>query len=88
MLICRTQVEELWESMCTAVVNLTAKGLSDVEDAEALIKIKTIIALFIQTMEVCYAPSLRSGMRWAFSLYVIGLGVLGDSVGQLPSQTI
>ncbi|KAF4954095.1 hypothetical protein FGADI_5522 [Fusarium gaditjirri] len=44
-------VEELWESMCTAVINLTSKALSDVEDAEALIKIKTIIALFIQTME-------------------------------------
>jgi hypothetical protein len=37
--------------MCTAVINLTSKGLGDVEDAEALIKIKTIIALFIQTME-------------------------------------
>jgi hypothetical protein len=34
------------------VINLTSKALSDVEDAEALIKIKTIIALFIQTMEV------------------------------------
>ncbi|RFN45108.1 hypothetical protein FIE12Z_10633 [Fusarium flagelliforme] len=44
-------VEELWDSMCTAVINLTSKGLSNVEDAEALIKIKTIIALFIQTME-------------------------------------
>ncbi|TXC00935.1 hypothetical protein FocTR4_00009194 [Fusarium oxysporum f. sp. cubense] len=44
-------VEELWESMCTAVINLTSKALSDIEDAEALIKIKTIIALFIQTME-------------------------------------
>jgi hypothetical protein len=38
--------------MCTAVINLTSKALSDIEDAEALIKIKTIIALFIQTMEV------------------------------------
>ncbi|KAF5242997.1 hypothetical protein FANTH_8402 [Fusarium anthophilum] len=44
-------VEELWESMCTAVINLTSKALSDIENAEALIKIKTIIALFIQTME-------------------------------------
>ncbi|KAF5580968.1 exocyst complex component sec15 [Fusarium pseudoanthophilum] len=44
-------VEDLWESMCTAVINLTSKALSDIENAEALIKIKTIIALFIQTME-------------------------------------
>ena len=40
--------------MCTAVINLTSKSLNDVTDAEALIKIKTIIALFIQTMEVRY----------------------------------
>ncbi|KAI6750195.1 hypothetical protein HG531_007460 [Fusarium graminearum] len=46
-----SDVEELWDSMCTAVINLTSKGLGDIEDAEALIKIKTIIALFIQTME-------------------------------------
>jgi hydrogenase maturation factor HypF (carbamoyltransferase family) len=38
--------------MCTAVINLTSKALSNIENAEALIKIKTIIALFIQTMEV------------------------------------
>lgn len=46
--------------MCTAVINLTSKGLGDVADAEALIKIKTIIALFIQTMEVRNAPSPKS----------------------------
>lgn len=44
--------------MCTAVINLTSKSLNDVTDAEALIKIKTIIALFIQTMEVgCRQPA-------------------------------
>lgn len=47
--------------MCTAVINLTSKSLNDVTDAEALIKIKTIIALFIQTMEVrCYKPATLS----------------------------
>ncbi|KAM5362723.1 hypothetical protein ACJZ2D_012385 [Fusarium nematophilum] len=44
-------VEELWESMCSAVIKLTSKALDDITDAEALIKIKTILALFIQTME-------------------------------------
>jgi hypothetical protein len=53
--------------MCTAVINLTSKSLNDVTDAEALIKIKTIIALFIQTMEVRYRQSSIPGeglIRW------------------------
>lgn len=69
--------------MCTAVINLTSKGLSNVEDAEALIKIKTIIALFIQTMEVRNAPSTDP---WALSIMDIaktypGLGICSGNVG-------
>lgn len=69
--------------MCTAVINLTSKGLSNVEDAEALIKIKTIIALFIQTMEVRNAPSID---LWALSIMDIaktysGLGICSGNVG-------
>jgi len=45
------EVEELWESMCTTAVNLTAKALYDVNNAEVLLKIKTFIIMFIQTME-------------------------------------
>jgi hypothetical protein len=76
-------VEELWDSMCTAVINLTSKGLGDVQDAEALIKIKTIIALFIQTMEVRNASSHHV---WALIAMNItkgnsGLGVYSDNVG-------
>ncbi|KEZ44890.1 hypothetical protein SAPIO_CDS3025 [Scedosporium apiospermum] len=44
-------VEELWDSMCQAAVNLTSKALNDVTDAEVLLKIKGFISLFIQTME-------------------------------------
>ncbi|KAF4120251.1 exocyst complex component 6, partial [Geosmithia morbida] len=44
-------VEELWESMCTAAINLTSKALGEVNNAEVLLKIKTFISLFIQTME-------------------------------------
>lgn len=38
--------------MCTAAVNLTTRALNEVNNAEVLLKIKTFISLFIQTMEV------------------------------------
>ncbi|RYP61617.1 hypothetical protein DL769_007615 [Monosporascus sp. CRB-8-3] len=44
-------VEELWDSMCSAAISLTAKALADINNAEIILKIKTMIALFIQTME-------------------------------------
>lgn len=50
------QVEELWESMCSAAINLTARALNDVSNAEVLLKIKGFIALFVQTMEVGVVP--------------------------------
>jgi hypothetical protein len=37
--------------MCAAAINLTSKALNDVNNAEVLLKIKTFISLFIQTME-------------------------------------
>lgn len=37
--------------MCTAAISLTSKALNDVDNAEVLLKIKTFISLFIQTME-------------------------------------
>ncbi|CAI6082094.1 unnamed protein product [Clonostachys chloroleuca] len=43
-------VEELWESLCTAAINLTNRALGDVTNAEVLLKIKGFISLFIQTM--------------------------------------
>lgn len=44
-------VEELWDSMCSSAINLTSKALGDVNNAEVLLKLKGMIALFIQTME-------------------------------------
>ncbi|KJZ75983.1 hypothetical protein HIM_04439 [Hirsutella minnesotensis 3608] len=44
-------VEELWESMCSAAIKLTSKAINDVGNAEVLLKIKGFIALFVQTME-------------------------------------
>ncbi|KHO00886.1 Exocyst complex component Sec15 [Metarhizium album ARSEF 1941] len=44
-------IEELWESMCSAAISLTSRALNDVNNAEVLLKIKGFIALFVQTME-------------------------------------
>ncbi|KAF7516040.1 hypothetical protein G7054_g14324 [Neopestalotiopsis clavispora] len=44
-------VEELWDSMCSSAITLTSKALSEVNNAEILLKIKGMFALFIQTME-------------------------------------
>ena len=44
-------VEELWDSMCQTAISLISKALPEVTNAEVLLKVKSIIALFIQTME-------------------------------------
>ncbi|KAL2837324.1 exocyst complex subunit Sec15-like-domain-containing protein [Aspergillus pseudodeflectus] len=43
-------VDELWESMCKTAVTLISKALYEVDNAESLLKIKNLIALFMQTM--------------------------------------
>lgn len=50
------QVEELWHSMCQTAIMLISKALHEVTNAEVLLKIKGIIALFIQTMDVSLRP--------------------------------
>ena len=44
-------VDELWDSMCQNAVTLITKALPTVDNDEKLLKIKGVIALFIQTME-------------------------------------
>ncbi|CAG8971932.1 hypothetical protein HYALB_00003267 [Hymenoscyphus albidus] len=44
-------VDELWDSMCSTAIKLITKALDQVDNAEVLLKIKGVIALFIQTME-------------------------------------
>ncbi|KAL1873980.1 hypothetical protein VTK73DRAFT_681 [Phialemonium thermophilum] len=44
-------VDELWDSMCHTAIALITKALSDVSNAEVLLNLKAVIALFIQTME-------------------------------------
>ncbi|KAL4861114.1 hypothetical protein BDV12DRAFT_75444 [Aspergillus spectabilis] len=43
-------VDELWDSMCQTAVGLISKALHEVDNAESLLKIKNLIALFMQTM--------------------------------------
>jgi exocyst complex component 6 len=44
-------VDDLWDSMCHTAINLVSNALDQVQNAEILLKIKGVIALFIQTME-------------------------------------
>jgi len=44
-------VDDLWESMCQSAIALITKCLPAVNSDEKLLKIKGVIALFIQTME-------------------------------------
>ncbi|KAL4801736.1 exocyst complex subunit Sec15-like-domain-containing protein [Aspergillus unguis] len=43
-------VDELWDSMCQTAVSLISNALHEVDNAESLLKIKNLIALFMQTM--------------------------------------
>lgn len=45
--------------MCSAVIKLTSNALGEISNAETLLKIKGVIALFIQTMEVCDRLSIH-----------------------------
>lgn len=44
-------VDELWDSMCNTAIGLISRALVAVDNAEILLKIKGVIALFIQTMD-------------------------------------
>jgi hypothetical protein len=46
------QVEELWDSMCQSTIALVNKSLPTIDNDDRLLKIKGVIALFVQTMGV------------------------------------
>jgi exocyst complex component 6 len=71
-------VDELWDSMCQAVITLVTKALRDVSNAEVLLKLKGIIALFIQTME-----------GWGYSVSMLDnfLLTLFDKYAELLKRT-
>ena len=43
--------------MCHSAISLISKALDAVDNAEVLLKIKGVVALFIQTMDVSIANS-------------------------------
>ena len=51
------EIDELWESLGQGSLALITKALPSVDNAEALLKVKNLIALFMQTME-----------SWGFSI--------------------
>lgn len=44
-------IDELWDSLCQTAITLITTALNEVSNAEILLKIRLVIALFIQTME-------------------------------------
>lgn len=46
-----SDVDELWDSMCQSAISLISAALHTVDNDEKLLKIKGVIALFIQTMD-------------------------------------
>ncbi|KAK3676325.1 Rab GTPase-binding exocyst subunit S15 [Recurvomyces mirabilis] len=47
----QSDVDELWDSMCQSAITLLSNALRTIESDDKLLKIKGIIALFIQTMD-------------------------------------
>ena len=50
-----TKVEELWDSMCHIAINVISTASQSVENDEKLLKIKNLVTLFMQTVEVGYS---------------------------------
>ncbi|KAK2811875.1 hypothetical protein FQN50_001913 [Emmonsiellopsis sp. PD_5] len=50
------EVDELWDSLCQGAVMLISKALPTVDNAENILKIKNLIALFIQAMDTWDFP--------------------------------
>ncbi|KAI4254392.1 MAG: hypothetical protein LQ352_003124 [Teloschistes flavicans] len=48
----QAEVDGLWNSMCRTAIALISNALVEVTNAELLLKIKGVIALFIQTMSI------------------------------------
>lgn len=47
----QSDIDELWESMCQSSVSLISTALHHIDNDERLLKVKGVIALFIQTMD-------------------------------------
>lgn len=70
--------------MCNTAITLISKALNEVENAEVLLKIKNVVALFIQTMEVYQITSLV----YAENSPELGLGVFCHCIGCILARII
>jgi hypothetical protein len=57
-------VDELWNSMCKKAIGIIGTALNEITEAETLLKVKNVLALFIQTMDVCSPHGYASGINW------------------------
>ncbi|KAL8726929.1 MAG: hypothetical protein Q9166_006386 [cf. Caloplaca sp. 2 TL-2023] len=64
----QADVDVLWDSMCETAIALISDALFEVTNAEKLLKIKGIVALFIQTMS-SYGYSARSLDTFLLTLF-------------------
>ncbi|EMC97403.1 hypothetical protein BAUCODRAFT_451514 [Baudoinia panamericana UAMH 10762] len=59
----QADVDELWDSMCQSAISLISSALHTVDNDDKLLKIKGVIALFIQTMDSwSYSVSSLDGL--------------------------
>jgi hypothetical protein len=65
--------------MIQSAIKLITRALNDVDNAELVLKIKGVIALFIQTMDA----SIQYLLGYSF-LTVAGLGVLSNGTRWFP----
>ena len=79
-------MDELWDSMCHTAITLISKALDEVDNAEVLLKIKGVIALFIQTMDV--SEFLHVSECSQLTYHFEGLGILGLYPRQLLTETL
>jgi hypothetical protein len=70
--------------MCQTAINLITNALSGVNNAEALLKIKPVVGLFIQTMDVSWPSQLERTV----SDKNLELGILGLHDEQPPADSV
>ncbi|KAL1304394.1 hypothetical protein AAFC00_003394 [Neodothiora populina] len=66
----QTDVDELWDSMCQTAITLIEKELYRIDDDERLLKIKGVVALFMQTMD-SWGYSVASLERLLLTLFEV-----------------
>ena len=68
-----TDVDELWDSMCKKAISIITPALENITTADTLLKVKNVLALFIQTMDVGFVTFIHPSPS---NQYVRALGTL------------